>query len=69
MASQYSRSLKFTNDLTYDDSDEANFEVNSDSDGEDLPYYLEAGFSLDIDDEVEEANRADDIIKMIEGDW
>lgn len=33
------------------------------------PYYCDSEFGSDTDDEVEEANRADDIIKMIEGDW
>ncbi|KAH7118313.1 hypothetical protein EDB81DRAFT_915267 [Dactylonectria macrodidyma] len=34
-----------------------------------LPCYWETDSSWDTDDEVEEANRSDDIIKIIEGDW
>lgn len=42
---------------------------DSDNHGEGLPCYWETDSSWDNDDEVEEANRSDDIIKIIEGDW
>lgn len=59
----------YANAFEDDDFDEVILEENSDSDGEDVPCYLEADLSSDTDDEVEEANRADDILKIIEGDW
>lgn len=46
--------------LDYSDSDTSNGELN---------YYHDEGYDWDTDDEVEEANAADDMIKIIEGDW
>ncbi|RYP07906.1 hypothetical protein DL765_008976 [Monosporascus sp. GIB2] len=42
---------------------------NSDTSDGELDHYLDEGHDWDTDDEVEEANAADDMIKIIEGDW
>lgn len=56
--------------LTSDPSDPSNlFYGDSDTSSEGLACYFEGELGWDTDDEVEEANAADDMIKIIEGDW
>jgi hypothetical protein len=40
-----------------------------DSRNGELDYYIDGGDDWDTDDEAEEANAADDIIRIMEGDW
>lgn len=47
----------------------ADWEFFEDSDGYFEYDYMDNDSSPDSDDEAEEANRNDDIINMIEGDW
>ncbi|KAF2962877.1 hypothetical protein GQX73_g10696 [Xylaria multiplex] len=61
------------NPLSYPNSDVASEEFNNSwddevDDNEGLGDY-DDGYGWDTDDEVEEANAADDMIKIIEGDW
>ncbi|KAH6879867.1 hypothetical protein B0T10DRAFT_519951 [Thelonectria olida] len=55
----------------FDKRCDTKYDDDSDSCSEGLAYYLENDLSseTDTDDEVEEANRTDDMIKIIEGDW
>jgi hypothetical protein len=45
------------------------FHRDSDTSSEGLVYDFEGELGWDTDDEVEEANAADDVMKIIEGDW
>ncbi|CZS92402.1 uncharacterized protein RAG0_02844 [Rhynchosporium agropyri] len=42
---------------------------DSDSSGDGTTHYFDEKLQYDTDDEVEEANAADDMLKIIEGDW
>ncbi|KAF2174806.1 hypothetical protein K469DRAFT_713511 [Zopfia rhizophila CBS 207.26] len=55
--------------LTNDPSDPTVMYGESYSSSEEFNFYFEGEPGWDTDDEVEAANAADDMIKIIEGDW
>jgi len=66
--------LAAMNQLSFhDDSDPSesthHYYGGSDSSGEGTTCYFDEELEYDTDDEVEEANAADDMLKIIEGDW
>lgn len=64
--------IKLIEPVTSDPSDLTNFfdyDDDADTSSEGLTYSFEGELGWDTDEEVEEANRADDMIKISEGDW
>lgn len=66
--------LAAMNQLSFHDSSNPSdpthpFYGDSDSSSEGINCYFDEELENDTDDEVEEANAADDMLKIIEGDW